>query len=192
MNRITLLLTISLLFCGAHVSAQRDKAVLARTTFDRENPYIATIYREMRQMSRHYHTFYNRQLLLIVDLCDTSNHIENWQDTLSVIDQHVYHIASGIVYDRVSVLMVPCGGHLYFFEGLNCTRYRHRTEDVVQWMIQNFDGQPTDELLHRVRHYDDYYHGVAIDPQGSKSYCENCRKKSPTRTRCRAPRKRKV
>ena len=122
----------------------------------------------------------------IFDLTDTLNGI----DTLNIrfLNKHIYHIGAFNTYCKVSIIMIPFDGKLFFFEGLNCAKKIHKIEDVLYWIENNYKEQLGEIDIKRIMNYQKYHKSFAIDPQGSKPVCELSKyKKRKTQDKVKPP-----
>jgi hypothetical protein len=112
--------------------------------------------------------FYPNGIFLANDLSDTTNQLIGVNDTLEIIDGHVYHIYAPLTYEKVSIIMIAQQESLFFFKGLNCCKPKHNLSDVLYWMHSqpNFD----DTVFSRVDNYYLYYSGISVDISGA--FCE--------------------
>lgn len=180
----------------AVAGAQTEKTRF--TFFQTDNPYYKAVQKEYYQTLRHFHICYSFRGLpwrfFAFDLSDTTNTLVKVADTLRVVDNHIYYVVTPSLYQKVSILMIPKDGILYFFSGLNCCKPIHRISDALEWLSKQYDHLD-EATLERVRNCLSYYKATPVDPQGSVPQCEwRCRKdgQSTGNNRYKKPKTRRI
>lgn len=132
--------------------------------------YQKAIEKAFLKLNRKY-GIVSRGVYTVYDLVDTNNKMVFENDTLFLIDKHIYHVVSPWAYEKVSMIIVPYAGSIFSFVGLNCCKKTHCVEDVVHWVKNNIKDIDS-VTLERIRNYQLFQLKIAMDSQGSISRCE--------------------
>lgn len=163
-----------ILFFLLHFCSAQD--TLSKITFYGEkDSYQRCIGKEFVRLNRSYRTGIKFGLYYMYDLVFTDNKLTSENDTLYLMDKHIYHVVSPSVYGKVSMIIIPFDGGLFAFIGLNCCKKKHDVEDVVRWVSDNYPDVDH-STLENIRNYKAFHPNIPIDPQGSTPICEwRCR-----------------
>lgn len=183
-NRINYRISYILLsfFIIVHFSSCAQDTLSMISFYCKYDKYKKTIRKVYCDMNRHYKTGVKHGLFYIYDLSMPDNRLTKEEDTILVVENHIYHVVSPSVYAKVSIIMIPTDRNLVFFEGLNCCRPIHTIEDAVFWLTNTFPSIDS-STLKNVVNYKEFHPDVPIDPQGSFPICETCCKEKSMRIR---------
>lgn len=153
-----------------HICSAQD--TLSKITFyGDKDPYQKCIGKEFEKLNRWYRTGIKHGLFYMYDLVDNNNKLVSENDTLYLINSHLYHVVSPNVYGKVSMIIIPYNDSIFAFIGLNCCKKRHNVEDVVRWVLNNFKNVNNSTLCN-IRQYYIFHPNIPTDPQGSIPKCE--------------------
>lgn len=152
-------------------SSHAQDTLSVMTFYNQADVYKKCIEREYHNINKHYKIGAKHGLIFIYDLTAPANRMVSEDDTVHIINNHIYHVVSPGVYTKVSILMIPKDGDLIFFEGLNCCKPIHSLEDALCWLSSHFSNIDH-YVLKNIMNYKDFHPNVPIDPQGSTPKCE--------------------
>lgn len=179
----TFIYIVLLFLTVCNTFSQNDEVFLNNkyTIYDNEI-VLDNITKRLTKLDRHYsitcRQYYKTKNksypFFVYDMVDTLNIIPNDEDrSIKFQDMHIYHIGRVRTYCKVSIILIPLNGKLYFFEGLNCTNKIHKIEDVLTWVNSNFNEQLDRSIIDRISNYEKYYIGLYIDNQGNTPQCKS-------------------
>ena len=171
---LTILFFWLICFSLQHVCPAQD--TLSKMMFYGEGDlYKKCIDKEFVKLNKSYRTGIKRGLYYIYDLEDLNNKMVSENDTLYLVNRHIYHVVSPSVYGKVSMIIIPYDGSLFAFIGLNCCKKKHDVKDVIRWVSDNYP-EVDHSTLENIRNYKTFHPNIPIDPQGSTPICERrCR-----------------
>ena len=158
-------------FCNSSYLCCAQDTLSKITRYGDKDCYAKCIDKEFHKMNRKY-GIVSHGVYIVYDLVDTNNKMISEQDTLFLVDNHIYHIVSPWMCEKISMIVIPYNGEMNAFLGLNCCRYIHNVEDVVHW-LKNSNQNINDILIDRIRNYYIYHPTLVLDPQGSIPQCES-------------------
>lgn len=166
---LIILIILCRFFLSSHFCSAQD-TISKMINFGDKDCYQKAIDKAFVKLNKKYGVI-SHGVYVIYDLVDTNNKLIFENDTLLLIDRHIYHVVSPWVNEKVSMIIVPYAGNIFSFSGLNCCRKIHDIEDVVHWVKNNIKDID-DVTLERIRNYQLYQLKIMMDPQGSISQCE--------------------
>lgn len=177
-HRISYILLVLVII--VHFSSCAQDTLSMISFYSKYDNYKKNIRKVYCDMNRHYKTGVKHGLFCIYDLSTPKNRLTKEEDTIFVVENHIYHVVSPSVYAKVSIIMIPTDRNLVFFEGLNCCKPIHTVEDAVFWLMNRFPNIDS-VTLKNVVNYKEFHPDIPIDPQGSFSICETCCKEKSMR-----------
>jgi len=103
--------------------------------------------------------------VFMYDLVDTLNVERTYNESIKLLDGHIYHFSAIENESSYSNIAIINGGDLKIFRALNCPGKGDKVEDVVRYVKNSMTGIISNEaLIQRILNYRQYGIYVMEDP----------------------------